>query len=542
MAGLGCSGKYPGNIERDIHRWGRRAGNGGLGIRVQPYFLKLDMLNGNGDPVPRWFGILLPHELFADMMCTPGDRGYDHLLGKAGTLQEFWDLQKDQDWFQAHPLRDTLGGQHDVPIRLWGDDRPLGKNRELRTLTWTSAVCHGSAWETRFPIYFVETDYLHPTTEREVLRVVAWSLDALARGKHPAKDYNGRAFPEKSLRGKRAGTALTPWSFRGIFCQVGGDWKWLIEVFNWPWTPTALQPCRKCRCTSAGPLVYTDCRPQSTWLHTLRSHQECMLLMAAGNLGLSPLCHTLGWHCGFFKDDLLHDDFLGVRLHLNASCLVLMCEWGAFGARLPGPWKDSLNLLLHEAFRQCRTWLRNHGLQCRISKCSCNVLTLHDQLSWPVMKCKGYASAVISLWLHSVAQAHAPATMEGRVVTSCLSGWAALFALYHGPMALTDQCARKWEIARQRALCSYNWLSNNSLAAGRFKFCMIPKFHKLDESLRESIRSRLNAASHWTFKDESWLQYTGKLCWSTHVKTLQFRGIQRWLLVFLGSDPEALPF
>ena len=71
---------------------------------------------------------------------------------------------------------------------------------------------------------------------------------------------------------------------------------------------------------------------------------------------------------------------------------------------------------------------------------------------------------------------------------------------------------------------------------------MIPKFHKLDESLRESIRSRLNAASHWTFKDESWLQYTGKLCWSAHVKTLQFRGIQRWLLVFFGNDPVALPF
>ena len=125
-----------------MHRWGRRAGNGGLGIRVQPYFLELDMLNSNGDPVPRWFGILLPHELFADMMCTPGDRGYDHLLGKPGTLQEFWDLQRDQDWFQAHPLRDTLGGQHDIPIRLWGDDRPLGK--KTRTPYFDMVLSSGS--------------------------------------------------------------------------------------------------------------------------------------------------------------------------------------------------------------------------------------------------------------------------------------------------------------------------------------------------------------------------------------------------------------
>ena len=103
----------------------------------------------------------------------PGDRGYDHLLGSPGTLQELWDLHRDQDWFRANLLRDTLGGEHDLPIRLWGNDRPLCKNRALRALTWCSAVALGSAWGTQFPIYFAETDYLQPTTEREVLRIVA---------------------------------------------------------------------------------------------------------------------------------------------------------------------------------------------------------------------------------------------------------------------------------------------------------------------------------------------------------------------------------
>lgn len=502
--------------------------------------IKLPMLNANRDPEPKLFSILLPHELFAEMMSSPGGHGYDHLLGSPGTLEEFWDLHTDQDWFQAHPLRDTLGGQHDVPIRLWGDDRPLGKNRELRTLTWCSAVGSGSAWQTRFPIYFAQTSYLQPTTEREVLRIVAWSLEALALGKHPAVDYNGEPFTDKS-RAMRAGTPLTPWNFRGIFVQVSGDWKWLIEVFNWPWTPKAGESCRKCRCTSAGPLVYSDCRPQPPWLHTQRSHQECMLLMTA-NGGLSPLCHTLGWHCGFFKDDLLHDDFLGVRLHLNASCLVMLCETGFFGVAQPGPWKDSLNLRLHQAYRECRLWIANHKLDCRITKFSTNMLTLADQTSWPIMKCKGYASAVITQWLYSVARGRAPASMEARMVTSCLSGWVALFQLYHGPMRLSDRCARKWEIARQRALCSYNWLSNNCLASRRFRFCMIPKFHKLDETLRESIRSRYNAGHHWTFADESWLQYCGKLCWACHVKSLQHRGIERWILIWHSPDShEAVP-
>ena len=81
LADLGCSGRYPANIERDMHRWARRE----LNIKVEPLIMKLPMLNANRDTEPKWFGILLPHELFAEMVSTPGDRGYDCLLGSPGT-------------------------------------------------------------------------------------------------------------------------------------------------------------------------------------------------------------------------------------------------------------------------------------------------------------------------------------------------------------------------------------------------------------------------------------------------------------------------
>ena len=57
LAGLGCPGRYPANIERDMHRWARRE----LNVKVEPLIIKLPMLNANRDLEPKWFGILLPH-------------------------------------------------------------------------------------------------------------------------------------------------------------------------------------------------------------------------------------------------------------------------------------------------------------------------------------------------------------------------------------------------------------------------------------------------------------------------------------------------
>ena len=76
----------------------------------------------------------------------------------------------------------------------------------------------------------------------------------------------------------------------------------------------------------------------------------------------------------------------------------------------------------------------------------------------------------------------------------------------------------------------FQWLAHEAAARHDFLFEFVPKFHKLDESLRRSSRTRVNPAWHWCFSEESWVGFIASLANSTHKVALQRRTIERWLV------------
>ena len=90
--------------------------------------------------------VLLPHELWAFVWLEQLHTARERFCGEPGALATFWAKTKDNDeeWLQAHPCKSMIDSDplRCVPIRLWGDDAPIGKHgRELRCMSWTSAVC-----------------------------------------------------------------------------------------------------------------------------------------------------------------------------------------------------------------------------------------------------------------------------------------------------------------------------------------------------------------------------------------------------------------
>ena len=82
---------------------------------------------------------------------------------------------------------------------------------------------------------FHEESYTDESTLRTLWKVLAWSFEALAQGRFPACDHEGRPWPEGDTRAERAKTDggwLTKDKRRGVYVATTGDWKWTRYTFG----------------------------------------------------------------------------------------------------------------------------------------------------------------------------------------------------------------------------------------------------------------------------------------------------------------------
>ena len=92
-----------------------------------------------------------------------------------------------------------------IPIALHGDGVPCTQRMSLDTITWTSCLVQGNPNLQSFDVKFYIAGMLNRVvasgTLKDVWSVVYWSLLALARGKHPLRDWNGHELqPELAAR------------------------------------------------------------------------------------------------------------------------------------------------------------------------------------------------------------------------------------------------------------------------------------------------------------------------------------------------------
>ena len=97
LAGLGQSGTYAANVERDTHRRMRAV----LRISIKPYAVEVPMLGsaGHGEDLVK-HNIILPHELLADVSQYSSE-AFNRRMRCRDDSVRFWAMCKSamHDWF-----------------------------------------------------------------------------------------------------------------------------------------------------------------------------------------------------------------------------------------------------------------------------------------------------------------------------------------------------------------------------------------------------------------------------------------------------------
>lgn len=528
LAKLGAHGRWPQNIERDLHRAHRR---NGTGLQVRPYNVEINKRDGTRVNV----SMILPHEVFGSFMSKFPKKAMAWIGGSHHRVLEYWQCARAEDWFRNFPNKFRVESEPEkvLPLRIWADDVASGKSgRCMRAACWSGAVANAPSMRRHFLIFGLDPKVFSLESQDTLWQVVAWSLTQMAIGYYPSLDHQGRCWNEDHDPGrlKLAAQPLASNGYTAVYTQTGADWKYLIELFKLPWTWETIEVCRFCRASRRGVLNYADTREDAQWTQTSRTDEDYLLAV-----GEPPgRCQTLGWTLSTIVDDLQHDDLLGVRLNLCGSALKMFadaCVWRPDDhAR---GWIEKMDRQLKQGYVRFQQYCKANSLEHSTTEFTHLSLSLRKKNDWAVLKSKAHNCAVISQWLCHEAMMNAHLGERWDVLATTLRGFVEIFRMCCLPVVrFSDAEVAAFATARKQAMEGFHWLSLDASKIPAYLFKVTPKLHKMDHSLRRSIATRLNPGTHWAFSSEDWIGYMSHLGNSCHSRTMHQRAAERWLVSF----------
>ena len=108
-----------------------------------------------------------------------------------------------EPWVRAHPSYQDICNKPElcIPMRIHGDDAPLGRSRGMMILQFCSVMCAKvQTWLSRFLMVAVILQHVVPGVTMEPLYdAIAWSFKVLASGFMPDCDHLGNEFLATNL-------------------------------------------------------------------------------------------------------------------------------------------------------------------------------------------------------------------------------------------------------------------------------------------------------------------------------------------------------
>ena len=189
--------------------------------------------------VSKKLAFLLPHEIVGALM----ESGQQTKLLQSEGL----DLANRA---RHNAILGKLGAEF-VSLSLWGDGVPVSWDRKKAVDIWTLAfpgMEQKANRDLRVCLTAMPHEYVCRETQDDVMAILAWSFQALAKGEFPSTRHDHLAWQEDDAwRKQRAGSAL----LHGALLEVKGDWKQLHHCFAVPgWMSNADSPiCWRCKAT-----------------------------------------------------------------------------------------------------------------------------------------------------------------------------------------------------------------------------------------------------------------------------------------------------
>ena len=347
LAKIGSRGKYPGNMQRDMALITGDFAKAlqGCSTRIP---IRLKKLGKNvTEEVPIDF--LLPHKLFAAMY-QEFPTAFEASLcgGQSGNIAKFWDQMRHHPFVLARPELQARPDLHKtIPLALHGDGvsymqsgRAGGKSLEV--LSWSSLLTQGPTKVTNFLMFALVKNVVKNygflnLTWPKVWRILCWSLQTLASGLWPNKDWDDHEFDEESEDYAKRGTLLAG-GFCGVLFVLRSDLDFLANHFHLNHS-SSNRPCALCQADrEMQSRPWTDCRETARWRETIWSAAD----WAAANPTCHPLLRMPGAGLDLVCPDLMHLKHLGTDQFLLGSALTWIIKHylkGTIAENLSAVWE-----------------------------------------------------------------------------------------------------------------------------------------------------------------------------------------------------------
>ncbi len=391
FSGLGCSGAWPQNVERDLHRWLRNL----YGTELEPHWIEMDLMNTvTLEVAPTLVPIIAPHELLAAMYlknvsvfmtCVFGQDASPHIVS------EFWERAVEQPWFSHHPATDYIDHlEKIIPLLFHYDGAESYTNQECHIFSSSSFFAEsGCIFDVKWLICClmnscIPTKSLQEACHDRIAEFIQWSLEAGLRGKYPETDFHGKSFRESSYSFRRRGTDL-PGGWRCTFGGFKADRKASMQVHRFRHNYLATYMCETCyavRPFAKAPKKYQfeNFAPGAPWRGTTITHGEYLR-----SEGLSPWRRVRGWDLRLNFEDLMHNVLLGHGADAVTSSCRDILSWN----RLARGGPEGIDDLAIEF----RNWCRAHGTKYPTGMFTYTTLGL-DSTGYPEMHSRVKAAHV----------------------------------------------------------------------------------------------------------------------------------------------------
>ena len=260
--------------------------------------------------------LLLPHELLYSL-CQVGE--FEVLTDASGL---------DAANRQRHgAILDVLGSPF-VSLSIWGDGVPFSWDRKRSADLWSMSLPgmgHKPYRDLRFTLTALPHERVVRETQDDLMQILAWSLDASAKGTFPSQRHDGTDWgPEDNWRIVKAGASLID----AAVLEIKGDWKHMAACFSVPgWSSKKDKPiCWRCNCTKES--LQTETGLESPWMkpENRLGHYDALVRIVEEDGQISPVFQIPWVTMASLRLDWLHiadqgitPVFLGGLMHLMLS-------------------------------------------------------------------------------------------------------------------------------------------------------------------------------------------------------------------------------
>ena len=504
--------------ERDMHRWVSKQ----AWRRVLPSAYEF-LIPFTPDQIKKTtirHYALLPHEVFESLSGFP--ELFELLLtGPPGALSEFWRHSSRTLWHQRHPI-DAVRSQPAkcVPVGIHGDDASVyGQSNSVLILTWGSVVQELVTLDSRILFAGVLLKTAVPGETLECLyKVLAWSLNCLAEGLHPAADHDGRPFSREHHpeRYAKRGQPLNQSGFRGIWSELRGDWKWQVESLHLDQYYNTNFCCHLCRAHwKIKRLWFTQFR-RNSHLRRTRVSWRAFRDWYADRYEKPHLFGIIGfdiWRCWC---DAMHCLDLGVYQSVAASCLAELCAERVWGVAVS---EGDQYAVAHTAYKE---WCVRHG-QAACPRFEKDKLW-KSQADFPKFSqqtAKASATRYLIRWLRSVLDMPGiSAGVHGSQRLAMMDSFVSFENVCEGSgrwLSPADQEAIAFHL--EAALVNLNSLAVEAFSQGLFLWHLQPKAHMMTHLAYDFAATGVNPRRTTCYADEDMIGRCKKIVQHCHGAT-----------------------